>query len=103
MKRIYIAGPMTGLPELNFPAFHRAASFLRAAGHTAINPAEIVTDQTAKWEDCMRADIAQLVTCDAVMLLPGWEKSRGARLEHTIATALGMEVTELATEQGRGA
>ena len=92
-KRIYIAGPMTGLPELNFPAFHTEAAWLRAMGHEVVNPAEINADPTARWEDCMRADIAQLVTCDGIHLLAGWEKSRGATLEHHIATALGLIVT----------
>lgn len=92
MKKIYIAGPMTGLPELNFPAFHAAAQELRAAGHDVINPAEINPDPGTAWEDCMRADIAQLVTCDAIFLLPGWERSRGASLEHHIARELGLRI-----------
>lgn len=79
MTRIYIAGPMTGYPELNFPAFHAAANSLRAQGYDAVNQAEIVTDQSADWLACMRADIAQLVTCDAIVLLPGREKSKGVR------------------------
>lgn len=91
-KRIYVAGPMTGYPELNFPAFHAAAATLRAQGHHVENPAEINGDTTAQWLDCMRQDIARLVTCDAVYLLPGWEKSRGARVEHGLAVGLGFEV-----------
>jgi len=70
-KRIYIAGPMTGLPELNFPAFHAEAARLRAQGHHAVNPAEINSDPNAEWVDCMRADIRELMTCDAISLLPG--------------------------------
>lgn len=89
-QRVYVAGPMTGIPELNFPAFHRAAASLRASGYTVINPAEINPDPDAKWEQCMREDIAQLVTCDAIALLPGWQKSRGATLEQHIAKQLGM-------------
>lgn len=92
MKKIYIAGPMSGLPELNFPAFHAAAAALREQGLTVINPAEINPDVGTDWVDCMRVDIAQLVTCDGIYLLPGWEKSRGAKLEHHIADALGMTV-----------
>ncbi len=92
-KKIYIAGPMTGLPELNFPAFHAEAVWLRAMGHQVVNPAEINADLGAKWEDCMRADIAQLVTCDGIHLLAGWERSRGAKLEHHIARELGLIVT----------
>lgn len=92
MSRIYIAGPMTGHLDLNFPAFHAAASRLRGEGHEVVNPAEINPDQGAKWADCMRADIRELVTCDTVLLLKGWENSRGARLEHHIALSLGMRI-----------
>lgn len=92
MTKTYIAGPMTGLPELNFPAFHAAAAELRALGHTVVNPAEINPDHHMSWEACMRSDIAQLVTCDAIMLLPSWEDSRGAKLEHHIAERLGLSI-----------
>lgn len=91
MNRVYLAGPMTGHPELNFPAFIEAAERLRDSGFEVVNPVEICPDPTSKWEDCMRADIAQLVTCDRIALLPGWEKSRGASLEAHIARALGMK------------
>lgn len=96
MKRVYLAGPMSGIPEFNFPAFHAMASALRGAGFDVVNPAEIngpaAVDAGMTWADCMRADIAQLVTCDGIALLPGWENSRGATLEHHIAKALGMHV-----------
>lgn len=90
--KVYIAGPMTGLPELNFPAFHAAAATLRAMGHEVINPAELNPDPTAEWLDCMRRDIAALVTCDAVALLPGHDDSRGALIENRLATGLGFLV-----------
>ena len=90
--RTYLAGPMTGLPELNFPLFHAEAKRLRDSGHDVVNPAEINIDPDKGWADCMRADIAALVTCDAIALLPGWHQSRGATLEHHIASQLGMQV-----------
>jgi hypothetical protein len=83
---------LTGDPGLNFPAFHAAAAGLRAQGHHVENPAEINADPKARWLDCMRMDIARLVTCDAVYLLPGWEKSRGAKVEHELAVGLGFQV-----------
>lgn len=92
MTKTYIAGPMTGLPELNFPAFHQAAEWLRGMGHEVVNPAEINPDVSMEWHECMRADIAQLVTCQCIYLLPGWEDSRGAKLEHHIAERLGMRI-----------
>lgn len=96
--RLYLAGPMTGHEELNFPQFHRVAGKLRALGYDVVNPAEINVDPDAKWHDCMRADIQQLVTCQAVALLPGWRNSRGAILEHHIAQALGMHVAHIEPE-----
>lgn len=93
--RLYFAGPMTGYPNLNFPAFHGAASLLRGNGHQVVNPAEINTDPSADWLTCMRADIKQLVDVDAIVMLPGWEQSKGATLEHTIAVGLGLQVFAL--------
>ena len=93
MTKTYIAGPMTGLPDLNFPAFHAAAAELRALGHTVVNPAEINPDHHMSWEACMRKDIAELVTCHHIHLLAGWEGSRGATLEHHIAERLGLTIT----------
>ena len=91
MKRIYLSGPMTGLPGLNFAAFHAMSTNLRAGGHTVTNPAEINADG-GTWNDCMRRDIAALMDCDTVATLPGWENSKGARLEVLIAERLGMTV-----------
>jgi hypothetical protein len=90
--KLYIAGPMTGYPDLNFPTFHAEAARLRAMGFEIVNPAEIVTDQNAEWLTCMRADIKQLVDCDGIALLPGWAKSRGAAIEQHLARALGLRV-----------
>ncbi len=91
MKRIYLSGPMTGLPELNFPAFAAMTDSLRAVGHAVTNPAELNPDG-GTWNDCMRRDIAALMDCDTVATLPGWENSKGARLEVLIAERLGMTV-----------
>lgn len=91
-KTVYLSGPMTGLPDLNFPAFHAAAADLRARGVHVINPAEINPDSQMSWEACMRADIRALCDCDVLVLLPGWEKSKGAHLELHIAHRLGLSI-----------
>jgi hypothetical protein len=91
-KTVYISGPMTGLPDLNFPAFHAAAQQLRGLGLNAVNPAEINPDNGMSWEACMRADIKALCDCDAIALLPGWERSKGAHLELHIAHRLNLDV-----------
>lgn len=90
-KTIYLSGPMTGFPDLNFPAFHAMTTSLRAGGHKVTNPAELNPDG-GSWNDCMRCDIAALMNCDTVATLPGWEHSKGARLEVLIAERLGMTV-----------
>jgi len=87
------AGPMSGLPEFNFPAFNAEAAALRAQGFAVLNPAEHGIVDGADWADYLRHDIAGLASCERIHLLPGWSKSKGARLEHSIAVALGMVIT----------
>ncbi|HEF4732723.1 MULTISPECIES: DUF4406 domain-containing protein [Burkholderia cepacia complex] len=90
--KLYLAGPMTGYPELNFPSFHAEAKRLRALGFEVVNPAEINADMSMPWRECMKADIRELLTCDGVAMLDGWEQSKGARLEHHIALALSLPI-----------
>lgn len=101
--RLYLAGPMTGYPELNFPAFHRGAACLRSLGYEVVNPAEINPDPTAGWLACMREDIKQLADCDGVVVLPGWEKSKGASIEVHICRALGLGVHQIEQFMGQAA
>lgn len=91
--RVYLSGPMTGLPENNFPAFHAHAAALRAEGYDVVSPAEI--QEAGTWELCLRNDIRELCTCDAIALMPGWEGSKGANLELHLAHRLGMRVMHL--------
>lgn len=90
MKRIYLSGPMSDLPDNNYPAFHAAAAHLRAEGHHVENPAENPPQES--WAAYMRVALTQMLTCDEVYLLPGWEKSSGAVWEASIAHGLGMLV-----------
>ena len=90
-KRIYIAGPMTGMPEHNFPAFHAAAERFRKAGWDVANPAENFRGRTDLPRSAyLRADVALLAQCDAIALLPGWERSAGATLEAVLAAEIGL-------------
>ena len=95
MKRVYISGPMTGLPEFNFPAFHSAAQELRRCGYEVVNPAEINAENNGDWHFYLRADIKALCDCDILALLPGWEGSNGAHLELHVAHRLGINVTQV--------
>lgn len=95
--RTYIAGPMRGYPEHNIPAFRLAAERLRSAGFDVVSPVEIGDawaggDQSAHApEDYVRRDLDELLTCEAIALLPGWERSTGARCEAAVAVTLGFK------------
>lgn len=93
--RCYIAGPITGKPDRNAPAFRNAAKELRERGFYPINPLEVCPEPGIRWEDAMRADIPELCSCSHIALLPGWEESRGASAEKDIADMLGMQVIAL--------
>lgn len=97
---VYLSGPMSGLPDLNYPTFNSAAHALRKIGYEVINPAEFKTDTTnmteaQAWRAYMQVDIKALVHCDAIVMLPAWTESRGATLERSIAQGLGMRVMTL--------
>jgi hypothetical protein len=91
-NRLYLAGPMTGFEDYNFPAFNKMAADLRARGYVVENPAEHGVVEGADWADYMAYDLTRLGLCGQVAVLPGWENSKGARLEVHIARELGMKV-----------
>jgi len=89
--RVYISGPISGRPNGNREAFSLAADHLREHGYEPVNPHDL-NPGGGTWEECMRRDIAELVKCDAIALLPGWWSSRGALIEIQIAHVLGIQV-----------
>lgn len=89
-NRVYVAGPMTGIADFNYPAFNAAADQLRALGYEVENPADHGIVEGAQWADYMAYDLTRLGLCGMIALLPDWEKSQGARLEVLIAERLGM-------------
>jgi hypothetical protein len=90
--RVYVSGPMTGIPHHNFPAFHAATAALRAAGYEPVDPSVHGADPSKTWTDFLRRDLLDLLSCEAVALLAGWESSRGANLEVYVAKSLEMPV-----------
>lgn len=96
MTRIYIAGPMRGYPEHNIPAFRAAAAMFRGLGYDVVSPVEV--GEALGGQDCgltaadfVRADLRELLTCEAIAVLPGWEASVGARCEAAVAVTLGFQ------------
>lgn len=103
MNRIYLSGPMTGMPQHNFPAFNAEAARLRALGYDVVNPVDINPDPGVTWHQCLRNDLQALLTCDTLALLDGWMISQGAHLELHVAHRIGMCIVEACriTERGR--
>lgn len=112
--RVYLAGPMRGIPEFNFPAFHKAAAQLRALGHEVFSPAERdnehhgtdiskgneTGDEALATElfgfdlrEALGADTAWICAyAEAIVLLPGWVYSKGAAAEGALGGALGLKI-----------
>lgn len=90
MRKIYIAGPMTGLQDFNRPAFKAAALDLSLQGNAVLNPANL-PDGLSKAE-YMDICVAMLRCSDSIFLLQGWEKSLGARAEIALARTLELEI-----------
>src|ERR1039457_6162393 len=112
--RLYLAGPMRGYDQFNHAAFHEGARLLRAGGHEVFSPAEVdiesgfditglsgdeaeVTSAGFSVRGFLAADLAWITsTADGLVMLPGWEKSAGARAEAATAWAIGLPVWEVA-------
>lgn len=106
--RVYIAGPMRGLPEYNFPAFDEARDRWNKWGCTVINPADLDREagfdptlpNAPEWDgdkkEVIERDIKAILdnlrpgTEDAIVLLPGWENSVGAAVEVALGKFLGL-------------
>lgn len=111
--KIYLAGPMRGVPNFNCEAFHAGAKALREQGHEVFSPVEASEKrygaqlyQNQPEGDEARAgvdgrvvfgeDLAWICAhAEAVALLPGWENSKGANAERATALALGLKIIEL--------
>jgi hypothetical protein len=119
LKKVYIIGPMRGYPELNFPAFDRAAKLGRSLGWDVISPAEMDRDAGIDEKEdtssfsldgtphhlCRvfaKRDLDALLSLrgedgDAVALLPGWEQSTGGKAEIAVAKWLRLNILDAQT------
>jgi hypothetical protein len=103
--RVYISGPISGLPEANYSEFADAAHLVQSAGCDPVIPHDVTPkhegacvpdgrrEPSGHTYAChLRADVLAMLSCDAVVMLPGWEPSHGARIEHTVAAACGLPI-----------
>lgn len=109
MQKVYIAGPMRGYDQFNFPAFDDAADFLRTCGYEVISPAEMDRelgfDETKNslegldLDDARKRDLEAVMLVDMVAVLPGWRQSKGARAEVALAEWRGIPVIDANTTE----
>lgn len=101
MKSIYIAGPMQGVRNFNYPHFDEVASALRLGGWRVENPVEIgnrfgKAKQIAADRDLLakviEAELEAVSKCDAIYLLKGWHNSPGAKSELALAIKNGAQI-----------
>jgi len=89
--KVYISGPITGIKDLNRPAFDKAYKMLTQPGIKPISPFNIQCNNKT-WTGYMKADIAELVTCDYIYMLHGWWHSKGASVEWLLAKVLKLSI-----------
>ena len=90
MKKVFISGPMTGLPNYNREEFDKAEEMLLKAGFTVVNPAKFGIDGMTD-ADIARIDLNALLSCNYIYQLEGWTYSKGASAEWSIALWAGIK------------
>jgi hypothetical protein len=91
ISRLYIAGPMSGYPEANYPAFDEAQYRLEAAGYIAVNPTKVHVAR-CHYVDLIREDLRVMLDCHGIAVLENWWESTGARNEVSVGGILKMPV-----------
>lgn len=95
MKRIYLSGPMHGLPDFNLPSFEVEATRLRQLGFEVVSPHELAAGRSGSWFDLRRNEVKSLCDCDTIAMLPGWQTSNSSRLDSDIGYGVGLLVTQV--------
>lgn len=93
MKTVYISGPMSGIKDFNAPAFEKAYMDLQAHDFSPVAPAPFVDGKT--YQEYLRDDLKMLLDCDGIYMLDGWQDSKGAKIEHMVALACGIDEVTL--------
>lgn len=91
--KIYISGPITGTDDY-MERFQKAEDELAANGHMVYNPAHANSfmPEGTTYDEYMEISFCLLGMADAIYMMDGWEKSKGANMELARAKELGLEV-----------
>lgn len=92
VETLYIAGPMSGYPDCNYPFFNEVEGRLEDVGFKVVNPARVHIDQQHHYVDLIREDLRQMLEAHGVATLENWWESTGARNEVQVAGILKMPV-----------
>jgi nucleoside 2-deoxyribosyltransferase len=93
MKKIYIAGKVTGLPfEEVTKKFRDAQDNIEVLGFEVVNPITLVNNANCEWKAAMKICIKAMLDCDAVIILSDWYESKGARVERELAWDLNIPI-----------
>lgn len=88
-NKVYISGPISGLIyEDVVKTFDKAESKLKAEGYEVVNPLNNGLSKDSHWNEHMRIDIKMMLDCDTIYMLSGWHRSKGAKIEHSLAVLL---------------
>lgn len=89
--KLYLAGPMSGIPDFNYPEFYKWKGLLQRSGYRVRSPADMnMEHEKYSWTECMKEAIKMMLDCDGVALLDGWMSSRGTKIEVSLAESIGI-------------
>jgi hypothetical protein len=91
MEKVYISGRIKGIDNAK-EIFNNKQIELERLGYSVTNPFNVCSSLGLLWGEYMRFDIRALTFCDSIYMLKGYEKSKGANIELTVAQAIGLKV-----------
>ena len=91
---MYIAGKITGMDKAQaMSLFGQASAILKENDYIPIDPFDVCEDTPGKhWSEYMGECHRELLRCNAIVMLPNWHDSRGARIEYAVAREMGIQV-----------